>query len=750
MGGFDPSMVPDIGKQSYGLDKIKDINRQILEGSGHADDVAANEAAVDLLYYQQNQEPPIQPQQETYQQPVQSESYSQNQVQQAPKSAAELESTDFSQETKDATPTSNLTMVGDGGYLVDYGVPETQAKPSEAYIPNYWEEEEEDEGFVNDLGQLQYLGGPQAGAGTPDFSPFVDYATKFDTATNKKYEDLFDQEAQRKLDTNYMNSQYAGDGGYIIDPLTGMAPASIEMGADSYNGKDLIDDLKTDTEGNRIGFTSADAHSSYMTPEAAQWYIDQGFFDDAKGAAQWLKENPAAGAVSKAMMEDEFGFHPYETNLGDRLKGDLNRENEYIAQAANNLANLRADNTKFTANLESGKQIQVDKDLRTEMANLLEQRNASRGYMLPDGQFLPETQIQATIAETGQQPFYMHRGNDWYLMFDNERGYYLGEGKQPPELQETGYENIKTSDGTEWTDDDIKNNFKDLGILKWFIDPNTKDKDVAEATKNLQDEAGSKADFGWFNWNMPKEYMSEHMLDDPQNLVPRIADMALSSAPYFSPYTAVPLGLSQMAGDLQGVQMMGHGNKDFGTVENSAVAVPMQGLATLGEMALGGGMAGRIGAGEGRGLYETLGDAAWKGLGKTSPNPLERNALTRTLRQGIDEGLEEVTTSPLYEAAENGFTNMYANDAVDKYGWNTGEKDYTTSQGHFRNWLETIPDDFFGGFLLGGPMGGLQEMSPRHRHEANARYQKNKAMDAAGLHVPQVDDYLLRKGVNNG
>lgn len=665
----------------------------------------------------------------------------------------------------EASGAESYSYVGDGGFVQDLS---RTAEPPKREAQDI-KKDDEDNSWINDLGQIQYADGPQAGSA--DFGQvagyFDDYMTKFDTDANNRYEQAFDKQAMEANKHEMDNATIIGDNGQLINPLTGMAPEKIDIGASDYSGTEVMDDLKydengkvlLDENGNRVGFTDRDARAAYMTPEAARWYAENGYFDDAEGALEYLdKHRGEQQAVSKQRMEELFGFDRYERNAGERLADDLNAGNERLMDNLYEFSNIRSKLAGgYNAVLGDGTRVKVTPELRRELEEKLQEREQQAGYKFPDGSMLTMQEMNYLVQTYGM-PQYAHMNGDWYLAWGDDPATaqvkYLGSGgNQPPEITMSDRKDVTTSDGTTWSDEDIVKNFKDLGILKWFIDTPEDKEGYADIVKDAQDEAGSKADFGWFNLAKPREYMSDGMFDTLSegkfmDVIPQTIDMLATSAPYFNPLTAGITGMSQMVGDLQGVQMQGANRDTMGTVNNVAVAAPLQGLATIGESALGGGAAGRLGARSGlympeRGVFETIGDKAWENLrragGRTAtPNPLKRNALTRTLREGVDEGLEEVATSPLYEAAEQGIQGAYTNEKQDEYGWNTGERDMegTVTTEKFKNWIDSIPNDFMGGMMLGGPMGGLKELNPSSRKQANSQYNIDKELAELGIKIP--------------
>lgn len=573
----------------------------------------------------------------------------------------------------------------------------------------------------------------------------VDYFGTVNNDVKNKYEQGFTSEDQ--LQQALKSGPFVGDGGFVFNE-DGSAGDSRQLGPQTIrdfngdgvvSGDEAIDNFRSGQNGERE-WNSMDARAQYMTPEVARWYANNGYVSEDKLADYnaWVDEaeKNQVAALPKSLASGQYGFNQYDRNAGDKLWNDINGANNAMQSALGDLGAARSNNAVYQATHKDGSTSDVSKDIREELYNQLEARTANPVYELPSGERMNLEDINASeVTNQGTHVFFgdTYAGElDEVLTPD-----YSG-------LLDTALKQVKTpittSDGAVWTDEDIINNVPEDRILQWLIDPNTEQSKVADAVKQLRQNAGKSANYGFMGWNKPSE-QSDGMLEElaKGNILPQMADLAASSAAYFSPLTMIPVGAGQVLSAAQGVNTQGRNQSNFGTVENPAVAAPFQALATVGESVLGGRAAGRLGS-ETRGLYETLGDKlASAGLipqaAMKSQNPLARMA-----REGTFEGLEEVTTSPLYEIAENA-QNAYANNLINDYGYETNEKDANTSwQDRLGNAMAQAPGDFVGGALLGGPLEG-GSMALKFK-DTNRRWNDYKLSKQLGFDVPEIQDWM--------
>lgn len=617
-----------------------------------------------------------------------------------------------------------------------------EEKSTPAPQQNYWSSWEPSNTWIGDGGFLIDAGQEQttmnvAPAAQQAIAATKDYFTQYDQGTNQKYAELMDQEAEQKYQEGLKTGDWVGDNGYQFN-VQGLPTAETNQQVET-SGEEVIDNFKgLDENGRRIGFTSLDAKSSYMDPAAFQWYIDNGFVDDVEGAQKWLADNEGAKVIAKSDMQEQFGFKPFEENFGDRFLNTLNAGNNKLQNAMAQIADARS-NQGYTAVKDDGTRVDVNDDYIKDLISRLEDRNQNGAYyILQTGEQIPISYLtENPIVDTWR------KDGGYYFATSDGNEYYMGTS---PDIQTRYDDTVEDMYGNKWTNDEIIKNFTDNRILDRVIDysdvPLEQQADYLEEIK--KNRGGKNADYGFMNWNKPKSAMGEDIGENlvNGNLIPQLADLVTGSAPYFSPISALPVGLGTAFSAAQGVDTMGKGFGNFDTVDNTAVAAPLQSLATIGEMALGGGMAGRMGAGAERGVFETIGDT----LAPQLAEKVSHNAAGRIARDAVDEGLEEIATSPLYEAAASGLGGAYANDAVNERGFKTGEKEATAGGQRFQNWLSSTGNDFLGGALIGGPMAAVGETGNRLFSGSNKQADKEwKAAKAEGLDVPEVDDWLKKQ-----
>lgn len=581
----------------------------------------------------------------------------------------------------------------------------------------------------------------------------VDYFGSVNQDTKNKYEQGFTGEATLQQALN--SGPYVGDGGFVFngdgsagDATQATAQTIRDFNGDGVvNGSEAIDNLRWigDNSDNGRDWNSMDARAQYMTPEVARWYADNGYVDPAKLDAYnaWVDQavKDKTEALPKSLAEGEYGFKQYNRNAGDKVWNDINGANNAMQSALGDLATARSDNAVYKATHEDGTESDVSKEIRNELYDQLEARTKNPMYELPSGERMSLEDInKSEVTNQGTHVFFgdVYAGEldevltpDYTALLDTA----LKSANAP----------IVTSDNAVWTDKDIIDNVPEDRILQWLIDPNTQRAQVADAVNELKKNAGSKANYGLFGWNKPAEQSGDILSElGKGNILPQMADIAASSAAYFNPFTMIPVGAGQVLGMAQGVNTQGRNQSKFGTVENPGIAAPMQALATVGESVLGGRAVGRAGLKNSdeavRGVYETLGD--WLAKRGVIPEAAmkSQNPLARMAREGTFEGLEEVTTSPLYEIAENA-QNAYANNELDQYGYETNEKDANTSfWDRMQNAAAQAPQDFVGGALLGGPMEGGSML--RNRKDTGRRWNDYKLSKQLGFDVPEIEDWM--------
>ncbi|MBQ0159316.1 MAG: hypothetical protein KBT28_01655 [Bacteroidales bacterium] len=690
MAGFDPASVPDIGQQSYGLDKIKDINRQILEGSGHADDVAANEAAVDLLYYQQNQEPPVQPSQQSYNQPNWGTNYSQNVIQGTPNEPSEMESTSFQQETEAENPDSPGQMVGDGGFLVDYGAPAPQPAPREARPVEQYDEEEEEDVWVNDLGQLQ----GEEQLNTDIIAPNSTLGRRgngdFDWG---KY---FGEDIKKP-----MTEAWQGDGGYLMGDASKVENFSAAPDL-SKTGLDAIDN-GTNTYSNRT--------SPFITgAEAKKQAEKQGLDDMVKGLAYVDDDD----VLSKTELEAEYGYQSYVPDQETMFRRAAVDASDAYNQLIRGIGDIRSKATEklSTVNLDGEVRSveEVDEAIEKELNRLSDMMKEANGDMFA----LKESDV--TCKETG----YTFDGNSIMdIVTDPYSGMIyvqLEDGSSVP----AGYD---TEDGRSY-DELFQVKFKPLDILGHKINFNelanyTKDPSLLnrinpKKTKEEQNEyienSGSNvrwSPFGRASYATPGlvEYNDDGDISGVNIGLEQIADLFTQSASWFTP----PTQLANMATGAvlsgAGVDPMQSSNDKYEPVGEYVTAPAAYLASAVGESTLG-----SVGA-NGGGVYGKL-------LQKMAPKASKSPVFKHFVEPGVSEAMEEVTMNPAWEYASNGAKGWYADDVYDENGFYTGEvNEDTPVNKRLRNAALQVPEGLLGGGLLGGLMGGIGGIRARRNGE---------------------------------
>ena len=535
--------------------------------------------------------------------------------------------------------------------------------------------------YIGDNGMLMDLSGPQAndvGAALNELGDLAKY-WEVDDEVNKKYEQYFDQEQEANLNNGGM-----GLAGGEIDN-SGAATV------DHFDGKST---------------NSNQARAAYMTRDAALNYADLGFVEDADGLRQWLEENPNAEAISKEFARNTFGFQRYETNAIDKAANIGQNLGDSYNNSLAQLSNAR-ENLGYDAELSKDKKIHVDNDVTENVLKAL--NDADYVYEFPDGSMISQDDFDT------EQPFVYSNGSLYAQTKDGARAFIAETNDAEAALNQFINGNrhlspegitISTRDGEmNLNEQELKDAFTDNRI--WSALTGSVD---AEEINQMKKDNGTKADYGPLNFFKPKSAMS---LDETNpiidniasgNLVPQLADLLLGSAAYLNRYTAVPAILSSTGSAFNGVDTMNKGYGDYQINDDRIQGGIAQGAAGIGEMALGGAVGGT-----GRGIFELALDKIAPGLVKSAPG--------RVLRGAATEGMEEVATSPGYEMALQGFDNMYGTD-VTHVDEDTGAtiKD-TLKNGNvlpndrFRNWAETIPNDFLGGALMGGPMITVEEMT---------------------------------------
>ena len=441
----------------------------------------------------------------------------------------------------------------------------------------------------------------------------------------------------------------------------------------------------------------------YTDVYTARWYAEQPEFVDPsqrQAMHDYLNQIEAnsgsdATPVSKAELARLFGFMRNTDNPMTVLSNTISDAADTTTNIAGQIAQARQNSIEYTGTDTQGRKFNMDSKSDGEIID-----NMRLNVIDKNGNVIDTTQpmsLNGTTLMWGDVPL----GD--YRELLNVPGY----NDMSPEEQNKAIRNVfgvRTSvtselQGQVLTEEDIKSLTRDPNVLMQlpsvqqqfgmtYQDYSAMDDASKEEFFNelVNDKAyGNGLDYGLFRWNTPQTHREQGIVGNLANgnFANQFADLLLGSAPYFSPYTLVPMGASQVWQTANGVASMGRDNQNLGTVANTAIGAPAQGLATVGESMLGGMAAGRMGmSSDLPGVFESIGKkVAPKFANSTNP-------IVSIGREGLYEGLEEVATNPLYNIAEQGYTT------------------FDDEAGDF--W-----DNLAGGALIGAPMEAINQVKTR-------------------------------------
>ena len=559
--------------------------------------------------------------------------------------------------------------------------------------------------------------------------------------TNKKYEQMIAD--RKKASTDELNGQIeSGESGY-------MTPSDIAEKAKSTvftDGKQTVD---RDWNGDRkvegweaVSNGLGNDDSPYITKEYALELANSGFGNaDTVNYINSMTDAGDKDILSKSDLQ-RHGFIPYvpDTITQDYMaSADLN---DLMEGLWGDVSRLRQDSTDWTTSY-NGQKISSGKDFDrfieeaiSDIANGIESdkwslydesgRKVSNPRMT-DAFYDSVRDQEAGIvtirmdvdSDAGSEPIYKKFDVDYAFPDGEDLSLTLSDFGLNPQVN-------YVQDGKE-----INIPFNLDAISAITANPtalNAFDRgDVS--IEELVNQSGRNADYGPLGWNTPNYALSGfdqilNPFDDSgqaSDFIPALADMALSSAGYFMPQTLAQRTASGMSGAFNGVDYQNSMNRRDGSYDgsNNIYTSPLAyGLAGLAERSV----SGAIGK---AGKTTSLDDMILRGLSKiVLPNSEKAgaNVLRNALASGIGEGIEEVITSPIYEFAGTDPEYMYASNLKDEYGNDiAGEYDENTpflpsvadliagrnTESRVGNWIDTIPNDFLGGALLGGPIGGM-------------------------------------------
>lgn len=648
---------------------------------------------------------------------------------------------------------SNNYMVGDGGYIVDYNASAAKqnASPAKAANAAYNDIAGGNENAV--VGDNGYIIDHNS-----QYNPFQVDKTLRDVAAywtpdeevTKKYNQIIDWGASKEEnDLRTLDRGIVGDGGFVIDPHSGMPSTDVAQDYETYGGN-LIDHGSG-------ALTEGQARSAWMDKERALWYLDNGFVpeENAEAYKEWIR-GAGNNALDKAYAEENFGFERYAPDVGGIAANTFNSFNTRVmSDAASGLANVRSNLVEWDAKKDDGTIVKMNTEYENELLDLLKKKQQDNGYVMQDGNFIDVNTIEKSMVGLSQDGdsiwVNLDDGQQLFLCEDTNENIQRIQAIDPNYVLDEfweytgGDDTITDKNGLTWTYDELIRNTNNPQIIAYL---------TGQGSTHNTDQQGENVDYGFAGFNRPSSHASngEDMVGTFfENPIGTAIDWTASSLPYFSPFTAIPMTASQVASIAQGVNtMQGGGNGYFPVVQNTAVGAPMQALAGVGEMALGGAATGRAGA-EGRGLFETLADQS--ALGRrwnASMNPLVKIA-----REAGYEGLEEATTDPLYEIAAN--ADYAYVPTVQKENKETGEMEevYDESKHNIgdqlRAGLSNIPGNLLAGAVIGGPMAGIKEA--RHPVQSVSAWQEYKAKNAEeknirenGFDVDALNEEIERWG----
>lgn len=450
---------------------------------------------------------------------------------------------------------------------------------------------------------------------------------------------------------------------------------------------------------------------------------------------------------------DEFknyGFVPYVPDSESWTK--MRREyTETIPQRfTNQLANVRNDNVDYTIDINGKKISGKDFDskiedydkLTYEILSNADNYKGSKEEAGPNAIGLSPTRFAVTLDD-GSIKEIASRSYTWLT----EPPIYKDEENNPITIMFNDTGDIIDFDNYE----DYINSLSEAGFeiadsdesaTRWVEIP---DLELSDGTmlsyaeyKNILDGGGDK-DYGFLNFNKPSSeiepFWDEEKGFNFEDTLPAFIDIALSSAPYFNPATAYPMGISGSLTATHGVdpqtmQMDGSAKKLRSDLDDNTYAGSVMGNLILPFTEKG---LGRIGGGAGK-LFNFLENK----FGKKSAIPIARHAV-----ETFGEGVEEIPGNLVEDYMVNGLQGLYADPLLDENGNEiidqTGHilmDENTPLDKRWSNFWKDAPNAFIGGSLLGGAFGIPSLPGTIKETKDRAKTNRNAKKSGAGIYRP--------------
>lgn len=554
--------------------------------------------------------------------------------------------------------------------------------------------------------------------------------------------------------------------------------SSWEAVDNGFNNTTKGDPIKSDIIDGGVywTFNGGNRNSPYATVEELGRQIDAGAAgdreDEARGWLQSLDADPK-DIVSKAEAQ-RHGYTPYSAGLSDDIALRASGVADTIESISNDIATFREDNPvtgDWEVTLPDGAKVsgrELDDVLEDYVADM-ELHAHVRYKSLPgvEHEDIDWSNSEISINSNGEI--------ELPLMSAVQPNRQIGYVTLTPEQSKTivdMYDGGRADEAYElafkWINDDLDAD-REIAFDPVVIDGHEIpfDESMADLTKNkkvlmgmqgagllqggadaesLQQNAGKAADYGFLNMSMPSYAYGglwDNISGGPEKwsrLVPQMTDIALSSAPYFWGPTLVAKGAADTVSALSGANPNAYRDgvyKAGSYLQDVGSAPYLAALATAAER-----LAGAVGGGgTGKGYLDRALEflprkirEARLGPGKGALNAGERIAMGAT-----GEGVEEDITAPLWEMFEHGVNGAYDNKILDENGNFTGEYDDDTAFGDkVGNYFDEFLDNYFGGFLLGAPMAGIEELQGWNNSRKAAK--NGTGIDYSGLSKHIIND----------
>lgn len=425
------------------------------------------------------------------------------------------------------------------------------------------------------------------------------------------------------------------------------------------------------------------------------------------------------GLYNKQEELEDYGFIPYiVSNAGLREYQD-NAVPQFISNLYDDLTNLRRANTDYSLSMDG--QTYSGKDFAKSF------QNWSNKYGQDD--------VSVTYAKANSNEYSIPRvlqvedsAGTWHDAPAAMSGFYPG---YMPDHNGQFHVVFENGDVWDFTDEDqfreLNSRYRDINEGEqpsvWVNIPPVELSDGRQVrydrAKELYENQDDYADYGLFDFNKPA---IENPFEEG-GWIPWIADMVLSSAPYFYIPAAVPKAAADAHRNWNGYSV---GRNYLNGTYNLLSENPNrqeQVTAALGSaaMPLTEQLWGKIGQfGKERSPFraianKVLGDKAGKVMGSL-PGRIVEDAFNEGTEEIPGELVEEFQKNglnwfmnPKYEVDENGNVILDADGnpipARDKQGRDIKDWQSTTPADWFRNYLQQWPLAFTGGAILGAGMG---------------------------------------------